>query len=192
MRRYYPNELSEIGEWRPRDTERAADVTATLECAGLSLDPQTETPAHITVHPSTTYYAIEVRVWARDEQSMPDRDALQNQAIATLRQAGYVVHAGPCAGRFGPVAGSGDRRMILAYLPRWGGQAPPVRLMAAEVADYLGVEPSTWRAYVSRGQAPEADGPAGADWLVSTIDQFVATRPGRPGRPKTVDAEQNG
>ena len=54
------------------------------------------------------------------------------------------------------------------------------RLTTAQVAQEVGIRPATWRAYVARGQAPEADGQLDARtpyWLRATIDKWIAQRP---------------
>jgi hypothetical protein len=58
------------------------------------------------------------------------------------------------------------------------------RLASTAAARYLGIDPATWRAYVSRGQAPKPDGhdeDFDRDyWLESTLKAFKDNRPG-PG-----------
>ncbi len=51
-------------------------------------------------------------------------------------------------------------------------------LSVHEVAERLGISDPTWRAYVSRGQAPQPDGRIGSTpyWLTSTIDAYVARK----------------
>jgi len=59
---------------------------------------------------------------------------------------------------------------------RAGGE----RLTSAEVSTRLDVQPSTWRSWVSRDQAPKPDGAYDARtpyWLASTIDEWKASRP---------------
>jgi hypothetical protein len=53
-----------------------------------------------------------------------------------------------------------------------------VMLTAAEVADLLGIEQSTWRAYVARGQAPAPDGRFGHMnfWTPATITKYQEGR----------------
>jgi predicted DNA-binding transcriptional regulator AlpA len=49
------------------------------------------------------------------------------------------------------------------------------RLTTAAVAALLGIAPATWRAYVSRGQAPPPDGHIDKRtpyWLASTIEKW--------------------
>ena len=56
---------------------------------------------------------------------------------------------------------------------------PDDRLTASQVAAHLGIAPSTFRAYVARGQAPAADGHHDRRtpfWYRSTIE---AWRPAR-------------
>ena len=57
----------------------------------------------------------------------------------------------------------------------------PGWLTVAEVAERLGIEESTWRAYVARGQAPAAESKIGPlpVWRTETIDAWLAERPGR-------------
>lgn len=59
-------------------------------------------------------------------------------------------------------------------------------LLDAEAAAFrAGVSPSTWRSYVSRGQAPGADLPG--RWRPEVVDAWKAARPGRGaggGRPR--------
>lgn len=56
-------------------------------------------------------------------------------------------------------------------------------LTVADVAQLLEIEPVTWRAYVSRGRAPAADGHLGATpyWRRETVDRWAEARP-RAGR----------
>lgn len=60
------------------------------------------------------------------------------------------------------------------------------RLTAAQAADRLGIPASTFRAYVSRGQAPQRDGrdedTGRPYWLAATIDEYKLTRPGQGAR----------
>jgi hypothetical protein len=60
------------------------------------------------------------------------------------------------------------------------------RLGNPAAARYVGVKPSTWRAYVKRGQAPPPDGRDegfGRDyWLPATLDAWMANRPGAGAR----------
>jgi len=62
------------------------------------------------------------------------------------------------------------------------------RLAANAAAARAGVAPSTWRAYVTRGQAPPADGIdegfGRPYWLETTVDRWKRDRHGRPGRPR--------
>ena len=54
-----------------------------------------------------------------------------------------------------------------------------VNLTTAQVAGLLGIEPATWRAYVSRKQAPPADGwhdKRTPYWFRSTIAPVVGGR----------------
>ena len=53
------------------------------------------------------------------------------------------------------------------------------RLTVPQVAALLGVTTSTWRAYVTRGQAPEPDGRHSVRvpwWWRSRIEQWQASR----------------
>lgn len=59
------------------------------------------------------------------------------------------------------------------------------KLRAAEAAKLAGVATGTWHGYVSRGQAPPADGRYDGRtpwWFESTVRQWQGSRPG-PGRP---------
>jgi hypothetical protein len=60
----------------------------------------------------------------------------------------------------------------------------------AAAAEYAGVAVSTWRAYVARGEAPEpeperviAGGHALPQWQRKRLDEWLARRPGKGGRP---------
>lgn len=62
----------------------------------------------------------------------------------------------------------------------------------AGVADLLGVQPETvsvYRARTYKDSFPEPDGKIGgsAYWYRSTIEAWVATRPGKTGRPRKGD-----
>lgn len=55
-------------------------------------------------------------------------------------------------------------------------------LTTAAVADLLGIEPATWRAYVARGQAPGPDGRHDARtpyWRRETVEAWQAGRRGQ-------------
>lgn len=57
--------------------------------------------------------------------------------------------------------------------------APAETYTARSAAAYIGVEPGTWRAYVSRGRAPKADGHHDARtpyWLKATLDGYLEER----------------
>ena len=62
----------------------------------------------------------------------------------------------------------------------------------AEAASHCGINPGTWRDYVSRGRAPQPDDPdEGAvkerrrpRWRPETVRAWQAARPGRTGRPR--------
>ena len=58
------------------------------------------------------------------------------------------------------------------------------RLTARQAAALAGVQPSTWTSYVSRQQAPAADGQFGNQnwWLRSTVETWLANRPGQGAR----------
>lgn len=55
-------------------------------------------------------------------------------------------------------------------------------------AAYVGVQPGTWRPYVKRGRAPQPDrrevagGHALPVWKRSTLDRWLANRPGQGAR----------
>ena len=59
-----------------------------------------------------------------------------------------------------------------------------------DVAERIGVQPGTIRAYSKIGMLPEPDAYTGAGsravrgWLPETIDAWNAARPGKGGRPK--------
>jgi predicted DNA-binding transcriptional regulator AlpA len=53
------------------------------------------------------------------------------------------------------------------------------RLTSAQAAEVAGVKPSSWRVYVSRGDAPQPDGMIDGRtpfWLRSTIETWQQTR----------------
>jgi hypothetical protein len=53
------------------------------------------------------------------------------------------------------------------------------RWTVAEIAERLGIEPSTWRAYVAREQAPKPDGRYDRRtpwWHARTIQEWQASR----------------
>lgn len=64
------------------------------------------------------------------------------------------------------------------------------KLTAEQCAELAGVGASTWRAYVSRGQAPAPSGfdpESGARvWDEAQVRAWLVERPGRPGRPRKV------
>lgn len=68
------------------------------------------------------------------------------------------------------------------------------RLASRVAAEYLGLSDSTWRAYVARGTAPKPDGhDDGFDmdyWLESSLNRWMASRPGHGGRPRKNAAEK--
>lgn len=59
-----------------------------------------------------------------------------------------------------------------------------------QAAALLDVNPSTWRAYVARGQAPAPDGHeeiSGAPWWWRrTVEAFKRSRPGRGARTDLI------
>lgn len=67
------------------------------------------------------------------------------------------------------------------------------RLSSRVAAEYVGLPDSTWRAYVTRGTAPPADGhDDGFDmdyWLQSKLDEWMEGRPGHGGRPRKTPQE---
>lgn len=59
------------------------------------------------------------------------------------------------------------------------------RLTVAEVAEHLGIAPSTFRSYVARDQAPKPDGHHDARtpwWRRATIERWHDNRRGAGGR----------
>lgn len=68
-------------------------------------------------------------------------------------------------------------------------------LTTAQIAIHLGIDPGTWRGYVSRGYAPKPDVPDDSAppnrrnprWLTSTVDLFARNRTGA-GRRTDLDA----
>jgi hypothetical protein len=81
--------------------------------------------------------------------------------------------------------------------PRTRKLSADVLLTGPEAAARIGLEPATWRSYVSKGYAPAADDPdAGRPvnrrsprWLTSTVDDFAANRIGRGKRPAADESE---
>lgn len=63
-------------------------------------------------------------------------------------------------------------------------------LTGEHAARRVGIAAATWRSYVARGYAPKPDVPdlnaptnrANPRWLTSTVDQYIATRPGQGAR----------
>lgn len=56
----------------------------------------------------------------------------------------------------------------------------PDQLTVRDVAELLGIQPVTWRAYVSRDQAPKPDGHIDARtpyWRRETIEAWKASKP---------------
>jgi len=80
----------------------------------------------------------------------------------------------------------GDVLVMRVSIPHEGGPVegdvvadPNELLTAADVARLLGLQPSTWRAYVCRGQAPPADDPGVGPvnrrtprWRLSTVREY--------------------
>lgn len=70
-------------------------------------------------------------------------------------------------------------------------------LSTTEIAARLGVQPVTWRALVSRGEAPapdvpELDRPPGVRWprwRLSTVEAWRKTRPGQGRRTDLIKKE---
>jgi hypothetical protein len=68
--------------------------------------------------------------------------------------------------------------------------SPDDLLTGPQIAVLIGVSPSTWRAYVARGQAPAPDDPDTdrppnrhtPRWLISTIDAWREARRGQAWR----------
>lgn len=62
------------------------------------------------------------------------------------------------------------------------------RLGSKAAASYCGLGWSTFRGYVARGQAPKPDGyddDFSQDyWLATSLDTWLASRPGHGGRPR--------
>jgi predicted DNA-binding transcriptional regulator AlpA len=58
------------------------------------------------------------------------------------------------------------------------------RLTTREAATLAGVAVSTWDSYVTRGYAPKPDGRFGNQryWKRSTVERWIANRPGRGAR----------
>jgi len=64
--------------------------------------------------------------------------------------------------------------------PLYRGTMRRTRLTVAQVAERMKVKPSTWRAYVARGQAPKSDGQYDGRtpwWWSTTVDEWDAGRP---------------
>jgi hypothetical protein len=61
---------------------------------------------------------------------------------------------------------------------------PDVQLSSREAAAIWGIAPSTWRAYVADGLAPQPDGRFGSQnwWWRSTVVEALADRPGQGAR----------
>lgn len=105
-------------------------------------------------------------------------------------------------------AGDNSRRAQLPPAGRWHPcrlwpetrmtMAEDRKLRVAEAATRAGVKPKTWTAAVSRGHAPRKDGAEDGRtpfWFESTIDAFLASRPGqghRSDRPPKPAAEEPG
>lgn len=79
-----------------------------------------------------------------------------------------------------------------------GTSADPNRLLTgAEVAALVHCSPATWRNYVMRGYAPEADEPGTGpvnrrlpQWRLSTIEQWLRTRPGKGNRTSKLRGDR--
>lgn len=57
-------------------------------------------------------------------------------------------------------------------------------LTSSQIAERLGISPTTWRAYVTRGQAPAPTrklGPLNL-WSVAVVDRWARSRPGQGAR----------
>ena len=78
-----------------------------------------------------------------------------------------------------PPFGSNDSDLLYS-------RAMTDRLGNAQAAAVAQVSPSTWRAYVARGTAPEPDGREEISgtpwWWRSTVEDFMRSRPGRGAR----------
>lgn len=62
---------------------------------------------------------------------------------------------------------------LLTHGITWGG----IEFTRTEAAKRAGVEPSSWSAYVTRGQAPEPDTPGTRPiWRLATIDAYRLQR----------------
>lgn len=59
-------------------------------------------------------------------------------------------------------------------------------ILRSEAAAIVGVAPSTFSAYVSRGQAPRPVDHVGSTprWDAEEVREWARTRPGRVGRPR--------
>lgn len=63
-------------------------------------------------------------------------------------------------------------------------------LTGPQAAHRIGIDPATWRSYVSKGYAPNADyadenappNRANPRWLTSTVDLYIANRDGQGAR----------
>jgi len=90
--------------------------------------------------------------------------------------------------------GSHDRSVTDQLTSRntmlYDGEVTNRKLTAPQAARRIRVQLRTWWAYVSRSQAPPPDGREEVSnrawWYTSTVDQWMATRPGRgaPGQPR--------
>lgn len=130
-----------------------------------------------------------------------ERQAELLRALSESESAGWIIvpddwpfHAGFICKRCGgpsPVGigyvdcteGAAERSAGLTQCGCGWSVADPL-WSAREVAEYLGIGVSTWRAYLSRGRAPQADDrdedrPAGSRiprWRMSTVIAFKAAQ----------------
>lgn len=60
-------------------------------------------------------------------------------------------------------------------------------ILSAEAAELAGIAPSTWRAYVARGQAPAPRRHVGStpQWDYDLVQRWVDSRPGPGARTDT-------
>ncbi|MGY4963551.1 helix-turn-helix transcriptional regulator [Streptomyces sp. 900105245] len=84
--------------------------------------------------------------------------------------------------------GLGLNRAEIGTLMKWNREYYASILdgvTVTQAAELVGVQPSTWRGYVARGQAPAGSRRVGREpaWRLEEILQWQATRPG-PGRPR--------
>jgi hypothetical protein len=105
-----------------------------------------------------------------------------------------VKSAGPPDTARPTFAGAGD----VAVRVTLGGEVvvapdPDPWLTSAQCAERIGVKPGTWRTLVRDGYAPRADDPGDPAspanrrthrWRTSSVDRFVANRPGQGKGPR--------